>query len=204
MRQAEDSGEGPIETHQIRGCVLLSLARQAIAEALGALPAPAVADADLARELADWLAAPGATFVTLTVAGQLRGCIGSLSPCRTLAADVRANARAAALADPRFAPLTAAELPAARVEVSLLSPPEPLPAVCEEEALAALRPGLDGVVLECGEAHGTFLPQVWEHFAEPREFLAQLKHKAGLPRDYWSPDLRLWRYRVVHWQERDT
>jgi len=183
-----------------QGLVLLALAREAIAGALAApLPASPVPAPQLA---APWLRAPGACFVTLTWQGRLRGCIGSVRARRPLGDDVRANARAAALSDPRFPPLTAAELPETRIEVSLLSPASPIPATSEDEALAALRPGIDGVILEYGgEVHATFLPQVWENLPAPRDFLAHLKHKAGLPPDFWSPALRLHVYTVVKWAE---
>jgi AmmeMemoRadiSam system protein A len=196
-----------------QGRVLLALAREAIAAALDARPAPPPAPAPSrpaapsrvppAQLAAPWLRAEGACFVTLTRQGRLRGCIGSVRARRPLYDDVWANARAAALADPRFPPLTAAELPETRIEVSLLSPPAPLPAAAsEEEALAALRPGVDGIILEYGgEAHATFLPQVWESLPAPRDFLAHLKHKAGLPTDFWSPALRLQRYTVTSWEE---
>jgi AmmeMemoRadiSam system protein A len=179
--------------------VLLALARRAIEEALG-VP-PAMPPPDLAAD--PWLRAPGATFVTLTHDGHLRGCIGSVRARRPLADDVRGNARAAALSDPRFVPVTARELPAIRIEVSLLAPATPLAAETEAEALAQLRPGIDGVILEYGgEAHATFLPQVWETLPVPRDFLAHLKDKAGLPPAFWSPAIRLQRYTVAKWAER--
>jgi AmmeMemoRadiSam system protein A len=185
-----------------QGRLLLSIARQAIAAALGVY-APGVADVDEAAG-EPWLAAPGASFVTLVHGGRLRGCIGSVRARRPLLDDLRSNARAAALADPRFPPLSAAELPATRIEVSLLSPPTPLAAASEAEALASLRPGIDGLILEAGAyAHATFLPQVWESLPAPRDFLAQLKSKAGLPPDFWSDAIRLQRYTVVKWQEAD-
>ena len=184
-----------------RGRVLLALAREAIAAAVGA-PAPPAEWLTPARRGAPWLQVAGACFITLTQEGRLRGCIGSVQARRPLADDLRANARAAALADPRFPPLTEAELPVTRVEVSVLSPAEPLAAATEDEALAALRPGIDGIILEFGgDAHATFLPQVWESLPAPRDFLAHLKHKAGLPSDFWSPDLRLQRYTVTKWAE---
>jgi AmmeMemoRadiSam system protein A len=183
-----------------RGRVLLALAREAIAAALDLLPSAARRPApELA---APWLRAPGACFVTLTRQSRLRGCIGSVRARRPLVDDVRANARAAALSDPRFPPLTAGELPETRIEVSLLSAASPLPAASEDEALAALRPGIDGIILEIGgESHATFLPQVWENLPSPRDFLAHLKQKAGLPPGFWSPDLRLHRYTVTKWTE---
>ena len=183
-----------------RGRVLLALAREAIAAALQVPPPPARWPA--AELEVPWLRAPGACFVTLTRQGRLRGCIGSVRARRPLVDDVRANARAAALSDPRFPQLTAGELPDTRIEVSLLSAASPLPAASEEEALAALRPGIDGIILEVGgETHATFLPQVWENLPSPRDFLAHLKQKAGLPPGYWSPDLRLQRYTVTKWTE---
>lgn len=175
------------------GRQLLALARNAIKHRLRGIPEAAAADPALA--------AAGAVFVTLTQDGQLRGCIGSLEAWRPLAEDVRENARAAAFRDPRFPPLAADELPRTRVEVSLLTPAEPIAFVDEADALRQLRPGEDGIVLECGSRCATFLPQVWEQLPEPAHFLGQLKRKAGLPGDFWSDDLRLSRYRVEKWKE---
>ena len=137
-------------------------------------------------------------FVSLTTAdGALRGCIGSLEAHRTLEDDVAQNAVAAALRDPRFAPVRAEELDALRIEVSLLTTPAPMQFASEEDALAQLRPQQDGLIFAAAGRRSTFLPQVWEQIPAPREFLAQLKLKAGLPRDYWSADVQLWRYGVA-------
>ena len=143
----------------------------------------------------------GATFVTLTQNGQLRGCIGSLQAHRPLDQDVRANAVAAAFSDPRFPPLTLAELPRTRVEVSLLTAPQPMKFTDEADALRQLRPHVDGVILIAGQRRGTFLPQVWEQLPEPRMFMAHLKQKAGLPADFWSSEVQLQRYEVQKWKE---
>lgn len=175
------------------GRLLLQLARNAIAQRLEGIRM-AIPDAPELR-------VPAATFVTLTRDGQLRGCIGSLEASRPLAEDVAENAVAAAFRDPRFAPLAADELADLRVEVSRLTPPEPLPCTNEEEALAALRPGEDGLVFEEGARRATFLPQVWEALPQPREFLGRLKEKAGFDATYWSPRVRLYRYRVRKWKE---
>jgi AmmeMemoRadiSam system protein A len=140
-------------------------------------------------------------FVTLTERGELRGCIGSLEAWRPLHDDVVANARAAAFNDPRFAPLRAEDLSGVRVEVSLLSPAQAMSFTSEEDAIRQLRPGLDGVILEIGRHRGTFLPQVWESLPEPRQFMAQLKRKAGLPPNFWSADVNLSRYSVEKWKE---
>jgi AmmeMemoRadiSam system protein A len=199
-----DSGAALAPAAAERGRLLLALARRAIEEAVSPAPAahgePSAASGE--RQDDEWLRAPGACFVTLTQAGRLRGCIGSVRARRSLGEDVRANALAAALADPRFPPLAAHEVAATRIEVSLLSAPVPLAVRDEAEALAALRPGTDGVILEMrGGERSTFLPQVWESLPSPREFLAQLKRKAGLPAGFWSAELRLFRYTVMHWQE---
>jgi len=175
------------------GTDLLRLARNAIGEHFGLPPQP-VAERPEWRE-------PGASFVTLTQQGALRGCIGSLEAHRPLAEDVAANARAAAFRDPRFAPLVADELARTRVEVSLLTPAQPLSCRDEADALAQLRPHIDGVILSAGRQRATFLPQVWEQLPDPADFLAQLKRKAGLPADFWSADLRLERYTVEKWRE---
>jgi hypothetical protein len=176
------------------GPTLLALARCAIGAELG-VPERAVAPHEA-------LAAPGATFVTLRREGALRGCIGSLEARRPLGADVRANAVAAAFRDPRFAPLAVHEFHATKIEVSLLSASVQFAFADEADALVQLRPGIDGVILEAGWRRATFLPQVWEQLPEPREFLAALKHKAGLPEDYWSAQVRMARYTVTKFAER--
>jgi len=180
------------------GTALLDLARGALHQALKADPPQA---ASVAPHCADTLDQPGATFVTLTQDGQLRGCIGSLQAWRPLRSDVQANAVAAGLSDPRFAPLRADELIRTRVEVSLLSAATLMAAIDEGDALAQLRPGVDGVILEHGRHRATFLPQVWEQLPERHQFLAHLKHKAGLSPAFWAPDLRLHRYTVTKWKE---
>jgi uncharacterized protein len=175
------------------GAVLLPIARAAIARELGRDHATA--------EDAPWLREPGATFVTLSQGERLRGCIGTLKAHRALLHDVKANALAAAFRDPRFRPLTREELDATRVQISLLSALEPLTCADEQDALAQLRPGVDGVVFEYGYHHSTYLPQVWEDLPEPAEFLATLKQKAGLPPDFWDPEVKLARYTVSKWSE---
>jgi AmmeMemoRadiSam system protein A len=176
-----------------RGGTLLTLARNAIAQDLGAR--------QLTCADATWLDSPGACFVTLTQRGQLRGCIGSLEAERPLRVDVAANARAAAFRDPRFQPLTLQEYLSVHIEVSLLSPALPLHFDSEQHALAQLRPGIDGIVLEYRRQRSTFLPQVWEQLGEPQRFMAALKQKAGLRADFWHADLKLSRYSVEKWRE---
>jgi AmmeMemoRadiSam system protein A len=194
-RPAIESQAAPAMPADRLGAALLAIARSAIAGRLGvAAPTPA------RDEVPD---TPAATFVTLTRDGLLRGCIGSLEARRPLAFDVAENALAAAFRDPRFPPLTATEWPAIRIEVSLLTPAETLSFSSEADALARLRPGIDGVVLQAGGRRATFLPQVWESLPDPADFLARLKEKAGLPAGYWSDTLRLSRYAVKKWREED-
>jgi AmmeMemoRadiSam system protein A len=141
------------------------------------------------------LAAERASFVTLnTTGGQLRGCIGSLEAYRPLAEDVSQNAWAAAFRDPRFPPLHKDELAGLDIHVSVLGESEPLKFDSEQELLGQIRPGIDGLILQDDAARGTFLPSVWESLPDPAQFLAHLKMKAGLPADYWSDSLRVWRY----------
>jgi AmmeMemoRadiSam system protein A len=116
---------------------------------------------------------------------------------------VKANAKPAAFLDPRFQPLTQTEFATTRVEVSLLSPAEPLAFASEEEALRLMRPGVDGLILEHNSSRGTFLPQVWDSIPDPAEFLRQLKRKTGLEPDFWATDLRLLRYTVVKFGEEE-
>ena len=136
----------------------------------------------------------GASFVTLKINNQLRGCIGSLEPHRSLIEDVARNAEAAAFEDPRFPPLTLAEWDDLQIDISILSPAEPMSFQSEEELIRQLRPGVDGLVLQENFYRGTFLPSVWQQLPEPREFLRQLKRKAGLDPDYWSPVIQVQRY----------
>ena len=175
------------------GSALLMLARSAIAEKLGL---DALGRMDHPR-----LEQPSATFVTLKQAGDLRGCVGSLHAIRPLRDDVQANAIAAAFRDPRFPPLAAGEFGHTSLEVSLLSADVRIEFSSEEELLARLRPGVDGVTLEYGRHRATLLPQVWERLEQPRDFLAALKVKAGLPEDFWSPGILLSRYAASTWSE---
>lgn len=182
-----------------RGLVLLTLARGAIAEQFGATLTAVVSAPHEA-----WLDTPGATFVTLMRHGQLRGCVGSVHAHRPLLEDVRTNAVGAAFHDYRFAPLREVEFPDTLVEVSLLSPAQPLLFNSEKAAQAQLRPGMDGVIFECGHQRSTFLPQVWETLPDAALFMEQLKLKAGLPADFWSPEVKLSVYTVQKWKEHDA
>lgn len=136
----------------------------------------------------------GACFVTLHRHGQLRGCIGSLSARRPLIEDVAHNAWAAAFADPRFPPLQADEIAGLDLHISIVGKAEVLECADESALLAQLRPGIDGLILEEGHHRATFLPSVWEQLPAPQQFLQQLRRKAGLSPEHWSPQQRFSRY----------
>ncbi len=187
--------EGERVPLQETGDTLLGIARGSIGHKLGLAATPPRTD------VAPWLARPGASFVSLHLEGRLRGCIGSLAPTRGLGVDVAENAVGAALRDPRFSPLAAAEWVRCALEVSVLSAPKPLRFGDEAELLAQLRPGEDGVILEYEGRRGTFLPQVWEGLPETRAFLAELMRKAGIPADTRLARCKLWRYRVIKWTQ---
>lgn len=180
-----------------KGKILLTIAREAIAERFGLI------DDAQALDEPPWLWEQAATFVTLTIDGSLRGCIGTLEAYRPLVDDLRANARSAAFEDPRFAPLSESEFHLSRLEVSLLTPIEPMSAHGEDAVAVKLRPHIDGVVLRYGNHGATFLPQVWSQLPEPGQFLAHLKAKAGLPPDFWHEGLLLFTYQVEKYCERD-
>lgn len=180
--------QGAVSLNEAGGA-LLGIARDAIADALagrqGTLQDPA-----------GWLQQPGASFVTLTRDGKLRGCMGSLEIARPLAADVAENALAAAFKDPRFPQLTREEWPGCGIEVSLLSAPKPLRFADEADLLAQLRAGEDGVILEHAGRRATYLPQVWQSLPDKRRFLEELAKKAQLPGGTRLARCRVWRYRV--------
>jgi AmmeMemoRadiSam system protein A len=151
----------------------------------------------LTVKLADFsaeLTVQRATFVTLQKHGQLRGCIGMLNAVRPLVEDVAENAFAAAFRDPRFPQLTVSELNELDIHISILTPSEPINFNSEQDLLSQLQPHIDGLILQEGHARGTFLPSVWEQLPEPKQFLRHLKQKAGLPPDYWSDTIKIYRY----------
>jgi uncharacterized protein len=137
---------------------------------------------------------PGASFVTLRIGEDLRGCCGTVEATRPLHLDVWHNAWASAFADPRFPALTPDEWAGTGIEISVLSEPEPCAVRSESELLEVLRPGRDGVILQAGAKRSTFLPAVWEQLPEAREFIRHLKLKAGWPVDFWPPDMQVWLY----------
>jgi AmmeMemoRadiSam system protein A len=177
---------------------LLQVARESIEYGLGHRHAMPI-DADAYDEQ---LLQQGGSFVTLDKKGALRGCIGTLQPYQPLVIDVAEHARAAAFSDPRFPPVGADELADIVISVSVLGNPDVIDFSDEEDLISQLRPLQDGLILEDGGARGTFLPAVWESLPEPRQFLQQLKRKAGLPLDYWSDSLKISRYTTQSFSEK--
>ncbi len=137
-----------------------------------------------------------ATFVTLQIHDQLRGCIGMLEAIRPLAVDVSENAYSAAFKDPRFPPLSWEEYDQLEIHISILTHPEQISFESEQELISQLRPHIDGLILEEGLQRGTFLPSVWEQLPKADIFLRHLKQKAGLSADYWSNNIRAYRYQA--------
>lgn len=178
--------------------ILLRLARQSIEQVVDNQPLPALRLEDYPLALQ----AEGASFVTLTIYGELRGCIGVLAPYQPLVQDVCEHAAAAALEDPRFPPVRTAEVPHLVIEISRLTPPEPFLYKSTQELLDRLRPGIDGVVLRDGFRRATFLPQVWEHLPDKADFLSHLCNKMGAPANLWQrKNLQVELYEVEEFRE---
>jgi uncharacterized protein len=175
---------------------LLVVARCSIASGLGRVSPERMPEGAWPSRLLE----PRATFTTLTLDGKLRGCCGTIEPRRPLVDDVWHNAWVSAFADPRFLPVAAGELVALEISISVLTPLEPIAASSEAELIASLQPGVDGVVISCGDARATFLPEVWQSLPEPDEFVAHLKRKAGLSGSRLSSRTRAFRYRTESFQ----
>ena len=161
--------------------ILLRLAREAMTRRVKGEQLPRLDLSSLPPRLRE----DGASFVTLTIRGELRGCIGALEAYQPLAQDVREHAVAAALEDPRFPPVEERELEAIQVEVSRLTRPLPLEYKNADDLLSKLRPHVDGVILRHAFHRATFLPQVWEKIPDPAEFLNHLCQKMGMNENAW-------------------
>lgn len=179
---------------------LLQVARDSIAYGLKHGQALPLDSKDYAPELQ----VLRATFVTLEIKHQLRGCIGMLEAVRPLVIDIAENAFAAAFRDPRFPPVSEQEFHAPlEIHLSILSPAEVMSFYSEEDLIRQLRPGIDGLIMQEGNKRGTFLPSVWESLAKPADFLQHLKQKTGLAKDYWSDSLKISRYECEYISECD-
>ncbi len=186
----------------VQGAALVALARRTLASHFGQAIDPAGAHHQKSLLADQALQAHSGTFVTLTIDGRLRGCIGSLSATTPIVSSVRDNALNAALHDPRFAPLRRRELALVHIEVSVLSEPVALAYTDADDLLSRLRPGIDGVIVKKGSASATFLPQVWEQLPRPETFLDHLCTKAGLSPGQWRRgDLAVQVYQVQYFEE---
>lgn len=178
--------------------MLLTIAREAITTKLNRVDLKPIEDYALSPSLLE----EGASFVTLTKDGHLRGCIGSLEPSQSLAQDVQQRAIQAAFEDPRFPQLQNTELPFIRIEVSRISPLQPLHYENPADLAKLIKPHRDGVILKAGYRRATFLPQVWEQLPKPEDFLAHLCQKMGMPSNYWKTNLmEVYLYTVEAFEE---
>lgn len=143
----------------------------------------------------------GATFVTLNLDGQLRGCIGSLEAYRNLLDDLVSNAKAAAFEDPRFYPLTQDEFERVDIEISLLTPSEPIAYKDTQDLKSKITPNEDGIILELDGRRATFLPQVWEQLPSFEQFFSHLCQKAGLGSECLEKHPLIRRYHVLKYHQ---
>ncbi len=184
-----------------QGQRLVQVARRTIASKLDILDEPDKVIPD--RDLADpSLREKRGTFVTLKTRGQLRGCMGCLTPSETILEGIQRNAINTAFNDPRFPKLTSIELDQAEIEISILTSPQELEYTEGNDLLEKLRPNIDGVIINKGQARATFLPQVWKQLPRPQDFLAHLCRKAGLSPDEWEKgELGVSIYQVQYFHE---
>ena len=180
--------------------ILLRLARTCMEKSIKQLPKDEL-NIDI---LSPVLRQNGASFVTLTKRGQLRGCIGTLEAYQPLVLDVCDHAVAAALEDYRFPPVSEDEINKIEIEISYLTSPEKLEYSDSNDLLEKLHPFKDGVVLRDGSRRATFLPQVWEHLPDSEEFLSHLCSKMNAAPDLWKKKhLDISVYLVESFSEKD-
>ncbi|MDG5815476.1 AmmeMemoRadiSam system protein A [Chitinispirillales bacterium ANBcel5] len=144
---------------------------------------------------------PYGNFVTITIAGSLRGCIGCIVPVHALYLSIIDNAKKAALHDPRFAPLSVDELKEIQIEISILSTPEELLYDTPEDLLQLLNSETDGVILKKDGREATFLPQVWKQLPDKEMFLKKLSLKGNMGPNGWK-SAQVFKYKVLHFSEK--
>lgn len=197
MMPDKNSSEDPLLSEGERN-YLLRLARQSLENAVQGESPPKLVEDELTSRLQEI----GASFVTLTRSGALRGCIGALEPYQSLVEDVREHAAAAALEDYRFSPVQVEELPMINIEISCLTLPKVLEYSDAQDLITKLKPGVDGVVIRDGYRRATFLPQVWEKIPRTEDFLSHLCLKMGAAPDLWRrKKLKVLIYQVEEFQE---
>ena len=164
--------EGPFTKplSEIERLTLLTIARESICNAIKNMPSKKI---DL-QYLPEALQAKGASFVTLTLQGNLRGCVGALTAYHALALDVSEHAVAAAVDDYRFSPVKEEEIPDLIIEISRLTEPVHLAYSIPNELPGKLQARKDGVILRYGSKRATFLPQVWDSLPFAEDFLSHL------------------------------
>jgi AmmeMemoRadiSam system protein A len=180
---------------------LLNLARKTIEYACETGEMLTTEQLSFAERLDAQLDEEGCCFVTLHKDGQLRGCIGSLVCYQTLARDVIVRAYGAALQDPRFTPVQEEEVDQLNIEISVLTPAELIPCDSEHDLLSQLVPFEDGLILEDDFHKAIFLPSVWQQLTQKKDFLAHLKVKAGMAKDYWSGSMKAYRYSTISFRD---
>ena len=186
-----------------QGQLLVKLARNTILKELAGKSTNTKADTSILAFQDERFQAHCGTFVTLKIKGQLRGCIGNLTPEGSVLEGVKRNAVNAAFHDPRFSSISAAELDRTQIEVSVLTEPLPLAYRDSQDLIQKLRVNVDGVIIRKGHASATFLPQVWEQLPRPEDFLNHLCMKAGLPADAWKhSELEVLTYQVQYFEEK--
>ncbi len=203
-------GDLPMETirsntrfTEKQGQLLVKLARNTILKELAGKSTNTKADTSILAFQDERFQAHCGTFVTLKIKGQLRGCIGNLTPEGSVLEGVKRNAVNAAFHDPRFSSISAAELDRTQIEVSILTEPLPLAYRDSQDLIQKLRVNVDGVIIRKGHASATFLPQVWEQLPRPEDFLNHLCMKAGLPADAWKhSELEVLTYQVQYFEEK--
>lgn len=200
VARAEKEGDmaGPEKLTREQGEYLLGVARKTIESELSGKEAQGESHADLPTLFLE----QRGTFVTLTIGGGLRGCIGHIIPSESLIEGIRVNAINAAFRDPRFRPLTREEWKRVHIEISILTEPKELSYSGAEDLLKKLRTDVDGVIIKQGFRQATFLPQVWEQLPRKEDFLTHLCMKAGLAGDAWREgDLKVLTYQVQAFEE---
>ena len=197
---ASNSSQSRIKLSNIDRKSLLDLARSVIAAELN----PSVQIKNPV-EITAVMREKRGCFVTLHKKGQLRGCIGTIEPHRSLLANIEENALNAAFKDPRFPPLKPDELSVVQIEISVLTVPQPLKFRNPSELLQTLEADLHGVILSKDWYSATFLPQVWQQLPDKKQFLEHLCLKAGLQSDCWmDPQISVKVYTVEYFSEGDT
>ena len=186
-----------------QGQLLVKLARNTILKELAGKSTNTTADTSMLAFQDERFQTHCGTFVTLKINGQLRGCIGNLTPEESVLEGVKRNAVNAAFRDPRFSSISAAELDRTHIEVSILTEPLPLAYRDSQDLIQKLRVNVDGVIIRKGHANATFLPQVWEQLPRPENFLNHLCMKAGLTEDAWKHSkLEVLTYQVQYFEEK--